>query len=77
MVLIPFILPHVRYGYLLLHFREGYKKFQLKLGGAVHEDVQRIRLCREILDPDCVLVGDANTGKYVNMWLGTCVRNVE
>ncbi len=42
--------------------REGYRKFQLKVGGDANEDIARIRACREILDPSDTLVADANTG---------------
>ncbi|MCI0429945.1 MAG: mandelate racemase/muconate lactonizing enzyme family protein [Rhodospirillales bacterium] len=41
---------------------EGYRKFQLKVGGNAEEDIARIRACREILQPGDVLVADANTG---------------
>ena len=42
--------------------RDGYRKFQLKVGGDANEDIARIRACREILDPSDTLVADANTG---------------
>lgn len=41
---------------------EGYRKFQLKVGGDWQEDVQRIRKCREVLEDSDILVADANTG---------------
>jgi cis-L-3-hydroxyproline dehydratase len=41
---------------------EGYRKFQLKVGGDPLEDVARIRAVREKLSPGDVLVADANTG---------------
>jgi L-alanine-DL-glutamate epimerase-like enolase superfamily enzyme len=41
---------------------EGYRKFQLKVGGDPAEDIARIRAVREILEPGDVLVADANTG---------------
>jgi cis-L-3-hydroxyproline dehydratase len=41
---------------------EGYRKFQLKVGGDPDEDVERIRAVRSTLAPDDVLVADANTG---------------
>jgi cis-L-3-hydroxyproline dehydratase len=41
---------------------EGYRKFQLKVGGDADEDMDRIRACRAILEPGDVLVADANTG---------------
>ncbi len=44
---------------------EGYTKFQLKLGGDPDEDIRRIKLIREALDPTDVLIGDANTGRII------------
>jgi len=41
---------------------EGYRKFQLKVGGDAGDDIARIRAVREILEPGDVLVADANTG---------------
>eukprot|EP00298_Acanthocystis_sp_HF-20_P006361 c16246_g1_i1.p1 GENE.c16246_g1_i1~~c16246_g1_i1.p1 ORF type:complete len:381 (+),score=154.03 c16246_g1_i1:39-1181(+) len=41
---------------------EGYRKFQLKVGGDPVEDIERIKACSEILDESEVLVADANTG---------------
>jgi L-alanine-DL-glutamate epimerase-like enolase superfamily enzyme len=42
--------------------REGYTKFQLKVGGDPNVDIARIRAVRAVLDPSHVLVADANTG---------------
>ncbi len=42
--------------------QEGYCCFQLKVGGNVDEDIQRIRAVREVLHPTDILVADANTG---------------
>jgi L-alanine-DL-glutamate epimerase-like enolase superfamily enzyme len=41
---------------------EGYTKFQLKVGGDPADDIARIRACRAILEPQDILVADANTG---------------
>ena len=41
---------------------EGYRRFQLKVGGDPAEDVERIRTVRSLLEPGDVLVADANTG---------------
>jgi L-alanine-DL-glutamate epimerase-like enolase superfamily enzyme len=41
---------------------EGYTKFQLKVGGDVATDIERIRACRAVLEPSDLLVADANTG---------------
>ncbi len=42
--------------------KEGYRKFQLKVGGDPDEDIERIRACRAVLEPSDVLVADSNTG---------------
>ena len=41
---------------------EGYRRFQLKVGGDPNEDIQRIHQAREVLKPTDKLVADANTG---------------
>jgi cis-L-3-hydroxyproline dehydratase len=41
---------------------EGYRKFQLKVGGAPETDVDRIKAAAAQLKPGDVLVADANTG---------------
>ena len=41
---------------------EGYRRFQLKVGGPAHEDLARVRAVAEQLQPDDVLIADANTG---------------
>jgi len=41
---------------------EGYRKFQLKVGGRVDEDIARIRAAAQHLEPGDFLVADANTG---------------
>lgn len=41
---------------------EGYRRFQLKVGGDPDEDVERIRAVRRVLEPGDKLVADANTG---------------
>ena len=41
---------------------EGYRRFQLKVGGDPNVDIERIRAVREILEPTDKLVCDANTG---------------
>lgn len=42
--------------------REGYTKFQLKVGGDANTDIDRIRACRDVLQAGDILVADANTG---------------
>jgi len=41
---------------------EGYRRFQLKVGGDPEVDIQRIREARAVLQPTDKLVADANTG---------------
>jgi len=41
---------------------EGYKRFQLKVGGVPDEDIKRIKSVLDVLDPEDILVADANTG---------------
>ena len=41
---------------------KGYHKFQLKVGGDIEEDIQRIRACAAETQPGDTLIADANTG---------------
>ena len=41
---------------------QGYRKFQLKVGGDVGDDIARIRAVSEVLQAGDTLVADANTG---------------
>jgi len=41
---------------------EGYRRFQLKVGGNPDQDIDRIRAVRNILEPGDKLIADANTG---------------
>ena len=41
---------------------DGYTKFQLKVGGRSADDIARIRAVAGVLQPDDILVADANTG---------------
>jgi L-alanine-DL-glutamate epimerase-like enolase superfamily enzyme len=41
---------------------EGYRRFQLKVGGDPGDDVARVRAVRDVLEPGDVLIADANTG---------------
>ena len=41
---------------------EGYRKFQLKVGGTVRQDIDRIRAVAAVLQQGETLVADANTG---------------
>jgi L-alanine-DL-glutamate epimerase-like enolase superfamily enzyme len=41
---------------------EGYRRFQLKVGGDPDEDIRRIKKVRSVLQDGDILVADANTG---------------
>ena len=41
---------------------QGYRRFQLKVGGDPLVDIERIRAVRALLDPSDILIADANTG---------------
>ena len=58
---------------------EGYTRFQLKVGGDPHTDIERIRAVRRMLQPDDVLVADANTGwtQHDAMRVVRAVRDVD
>ena len=58
---------------------EGYRRFQLKVGADVEEDVARIREVRAVLEPGDVLVADANTGwlRHQAMRVARAVRDVD
>ena len=45
-----------------MYRNEGYRRFQLKVGGNPDEDIARIRLAAEVLETGDKLVADANTG---------------
>ena len=59
--------------------REGYRRFQLKVGGDPDEDIERIRAARNILEPRDKLVADANTGwtQHEAMRVARAVRDVD
>ena len=42
--------------------KEGYRRFQLKVGGNPDEDIERIRAVSEQMEPGEKLIADANTG---------------
>lgn len=41
---------------------EGYRRFQLKVGGNPDEDIARIHAVSDVLTPGDILIADANTG---------------
>ena len=58
---------------------EGYKKFQLKVGGDPDTDIERIRVVASQLEQGDVLVADANTGwtQHQAIRVADAVRNVD
>ncbi|MCC9606985.1 mandelate racemase/muconate lactonizing enzyme family protein [Blastopirellula sp. JC732] len=58
---------------------EGYRRFQLKVGGNPNEDIERIREAAEMLQPGDKLVADANTGwlKHEALRVVNAVRDVD
>ncbi|NNJ24388.1 cis-3-hydroxy-L-proline dehydratase [Alienimonas chondri] len=58
---------------------EGYRRFQLKVGGHADEDIARIRAVAEALQPGDKLVADANTGWLMHdaMRVVNAVRDVD
>ena len=59
---------------------EGYRRFQLKVGGDPDEDIERIRaVARAVLKPGDRLIADANTGWLMHeaMRVVRAVRDVD
>lgn len=58
---------------------EGYRRFQLKVGGDPREDIERIRAVARILKPGDRLIADANTGWLMHdaMRVVRAVRDVD
>ena len=58
---------------------EGYRRFQLKVGGDPEVDIERIRQVAAVLQPGDKLVADANTGwlKHEAMRVVRAVRDVD
>jgi L-alanine-DL-glutamate epimerase-like enolase superfamily enzyme len=58
---------------------EGYRRFQLKVGSDVEEDIERIRAVSAGLEPGDVLVADANTGwlRHEALRVARAVRDID
>src|SRR5207253_840537 len=58
---------------------EGYRRFQLKVGGDPGDDVGRIRAVAAVLEPGDRLIADANTGWLTHDALRVCraVRDLD
>ena len=68
------------------YVEEGYSKFQLKVGGRPHEDIERIRAVRAVLDAQTAQTGqyhplicDANAGwlRHEALQVVNSVRNLD
>lgn len=58
---------------------QGYRKFQLKVGGDPDEDIERIRAVAAVLERGDVLVADANTGwtQHEALRVANAVRDID
>lgn len=58
---------------------EGYRIFQLKVGGEAGEDIERIRAARAALLPTDILIADANTGWTMHeaVRIANAVRDID
>lgn len=58
---------------------QGYRRFQLKVGGDPDVDIDRIRAARKVLDPGDKLIADANTGwtQHEAMRVVRAVRDID
>lgn len=54
--------PEAMAGRVAAYRAEGYRRFQLKVGGDADQDIARIRAVSSLLQPGDKLVADANTG---------------
>ena len=61
------------------HRRDGYRRFQLKVGANVETDIERIRAVAERLSEGDILIADANTGWLAHeaLRVARAVRDVD
>jgi cis-L-3-hydroxyproline dehydratase len=71
--------PQAMAGRVAGYRREGYRRFQLKVGGDPDVDIERIRAVAAVLQPGDRLVADANTGWLMHeaMRVVRAVRDVD
>ncbi|MES2124588.1 MAG: cis-3-hydroxy-L-proline dehydratase [Gemmatimonadota bacterium] len=64
---------------ILKYRKEGYRKFQLKVGGDPDVDIDRIRAAADVLQRGDVLIADANTGwtQHAAVRVAHAVRDVD
>ena len=58
---------------------DGYRRFQLKVGGDPDVDIERVRACAAVVDAGDKLIADANTGwlRHEAMRVAAAVRDVD
>lgn len=54
------------------YYDEGYRMFQLKVGGNVEDDIARVKACSDVLAANELLVADANTGWLMHEAVRVC-----
>jgi cis-L-3-hydroxyproline dehydratase len=66
-------------GRIVAYRKEGYRKFQLKVGGDPDTDIDRIRAAAAVLERGDVLIADANTGwtQHAALRVARAVRDVD
>lgn len=71
--------PAVMAENVAMHRANGYRRFQLKVGGNPDEDIERIRAARSMLEPTDKLIADANTGwtQHEAMRVTRAVRDLD
>ncbi|MCY4286072.1 MAG: mandelate racemase/muconate lactonizing enzyme family protein [Thiotrichales bacterium] len=72
-------LPDAMAASVAAYREEGYRRFQLKVGGDPDIDIERIRACAAALDPGDRLIADANTGwlRHEAMRVTATVRDLD
>jgi L-alanine-DL-glutamate epimerase-like enolase superfamily enzyme len=71
--------PEAMAGRIAQYRAEGYRKFQLKVGGDPDTDIERIRAAAARLERGDVLIADANTGwtQHAALRVADAVRDVD
>ena len=59
-------------GWVAKHQTEGFRHFQLKVGGIADDDIERIRAVAALMTPGGKLICDANTGWLMHEALRVC-----
>lgn len=71
--------PNVMAERIVGYRKEGYRKFQLKVGGDPDTDIERIKAAASVLERGDVLIADANTGwtQHAAIRVADAVRDVD